>query len=109
MGPGEEMRPLAMASAIALATVCALSVALAQERPGRPGRPGRGREWRFTIKTNQTATSQITADNTCHKRHRFEVDAQNLPSFMHLLGDPHFLVDSHRKHDFPVQLNSQGL
>jgi subtilisin family serine protease len=92
-----------MGCAVAVATVCALSAAFAQEQPGR------GSEWRIRVKINQIATSQITADNTCHKRHRFEVDTQSVPSFMHLLGDSRILVDSHHKHDFPVQFSSQGL
>ncbi len=101
------MRLRAIAWAAVAAAVCSLGItsntAFAQAQPGGVF------EWRFTVKANQTASSQITADNICFKRHRFEVETASLPPFMRLLGDAHASVDSLHKHDFPVEFSSKGL
>jgi len=93
------------------AFVCAawLTVwAVAQVQPA-PASSGNEFEWRFSIKTNQAVSSGITADNTCRRRNRFEIDTQHLPLFMRLLAEPSFSVDPNKKHSVPVKFDSTGL
>ncbi|HEY6968840.1 MAG TPA: S8 family serine peptidase [Candidatus Angelobacter sp.] len=66
-------------------------------------------DWRFSVKPNQVVSSNITAENKCRRRNRFEVDTQHLPSFMRLVGDSGFSVESHKTHSLPVQFDSTGL
>lgn len=66
-------------------------------------------EWRFTIKLNQVASTNITADNICRQRHHFEIDSAHLPAFVHLMNESSADVESHAKHAFPVQFDSSGL
>jgi len=66
-------------------------------------------EWRFSIKQNQTASSNIQARNICRRPHRFEVETQGLPAFMSLQGAPGFLVQPQSQYLLPVQFNSGGL
>lgn len=66
-------------------------------------------EWRFTIKLNQVASSNVTADNICRQRHRFEIDTAHLPAFVHLVNESGADVESHAKHAFPVKFDSSGL
>jgi subtilisin family serine protease len=66
-------------------------------------------EWRFSIQQNQTASSNITAQNTCRQAHHFEIVAQGLPPFLHLQGDSTFLVPPLSQHVVPVQFDSTGL
>jgi hypothetical protein len=80
------------------------------EPPNEPGKPAGGEyEWRFKIKANQTASSNIQALNICKRTHRFEIDTQSLPSFMHLQGPPGFQVEAKSEHLVPVQFDSTGL
>ncbi len=78
-----------------------------QETPGRPA--GGWFEWRFTIKANHRASSNITARNICRKPQRFEIVMQDLPTFMLLQGEPGFLVPPGSQHLVPVQFDSTGL
>src|SRR5215470_17803968 len=85
------------------ALVCAVWLtvwAVAQVQPA-PASSGSEFEWRFSIKPNQVVSSGITADNTCRRRNRFEIDTQHLPSFMRLLAESSFAVDPHKKHAVP--------
>jgi subtilisin family serine protease len=66
-------------------------------------------EWRFTIKANQKAPSNIQARNLCNKTHRFEIATESLPSFMSLQGAPGFQVEAKTEHSVPVQVDSTGL
>lgn len=66
-------------------------------------------EWRFTIKLNQVASSNITADNICHHRHHFEIDSAHLPAFVHLVNESSADVEPHTKRAFPVKFDSSGL
>jgi subtilisin family serine protease len=66
-------------------------------------------EWRFSIKANQTASSNITAHNVCRQPHRFEIVTQELPSFMRLLGAAGFQVQPLGQSMVPVQFDSTGL
>jgi hypothetical protein len=66
-------------------------------------------EWRFSIKQNQTASSNIQARNICRRPHRFEVETEGLPAFMSLQGTPGFLVQPQSQYLLPVQFNSAGL
>src|SRR5215468_3393656 len=66
-------------------------------------------DWRFSIKPNQLVSSNITAENKCRRRNRFEIEVQHLPSFMRLLADSGFSVESHKTHSLPVQFDSTGL
>jgi hypothetical protein len=78
-----------------------------QETPGRPA--GGEFEWRFTIKANHKASSNIEARNICRKPQRFEIVMQDLPTFMLLQGAPDFLVPPLSQHMVPVQFDSTGL
>ncbi len=76
----------------------------------RPSTPPSGQfEWRFSLKQNQVAPSNITAQNICFKRHRFQIDAEDLPPFMRLLGPPTFTVNPHNQYSVPVEFDSTGL
>jgi len=66
-------------------------------------------DWRFTLKADQVASSNITATNECRKRHRFEIDPNGLPAFMHLMGDSTFDVESRAQHTVPVKFDAHGL
>jgi len=66
-------------------------------------------EWRFTIKANQKASSNIQARNLCNKTHRFEITTESLPSFMSLQGAPGFQVEAKTVYSVPVQVDSTGL
>ncbi len=85
----------------------AISPARGQQRSAAPA--GGEFEWRFTMKANQTASSNIAAQNICRGPHRFEIVTQDLPAFMRLLGEPGFLVQPHSEHSVPVQFDSTGL
>ncbi|HMF89054.1 MAG TPA: S8 family serine peptidase [Candidatus Angelobacter sp.] len=65
-------------------------------------------EWRFSIKQNQTASSNITAHNACRQPHRFEIVMQGLPAFMRVQGETAFLVPPLSQHVVPVQFDSTG-
>lgn len=74
----------------------------------RPQRPAGGDfEWRFSLKQNQVAPSNITARNSCFKRHRFQVELQNLP-FMRLLDSPTFSVNPRNQYSLRVEFDSTG-
>src|SRR5215831_8439547 len=66
-------------------------------------------EWRFSIKANQTASSNITARNVCRQPHRFEIVMQELPPFMRVQGETMFSVPPSGQHMVPVQFDSTGL
>jgi subtilisin family serine protease len=66
-------------------------------------------DWRFSVKPNQVVSSNITAENICRHRHRFEIDSRELPPFMRLAGEPGSNVDPHGQHNFPVKFDSTGL
>jgi hypothetical protein len=66
-------------------------------------------EWRFSLRQNRIVSSSITTENVCHARHRFQVDSNNLPSFMRLLDNSSFYVNSQSKHILAVEFNSSGL
>jgi subtilisin family serine protease len=66
-------------------------------------------EWRFSIKQNQIASSNITAQNICRQPHRFEIVMQGLPAFLHLQGESAFPVPPLSQHVVPVQFDSTGL
>jgi len=66
-------------------------------------------EWRFSIKQNQTASSNIQARNICRQPHRFEIETKDLPAFMSLQGGPGFMVQPQSQYLLPVQFNSGGL
>jgi subtilisin family serine protease len=83
------------------------AAASAQVQPG-PNASGEF-DWRFTIKLNQVASSNITAENVCKQRHRFEIDTHELPPFLRLLSEPGADVESHSRHVFPVEFDSNGL
>jgi subtilisin family serine protease len=80
----------------------------AQSQPSSTAQSGEF-DWRFTVKQNQVASSNITADNICRHRHRFEIDSQQLPPFVHLVNESSADVESHSKHVFPVKFDSTGL
>jgi len=82
--------------------------AAAQSQPASSAK-GNEFEWRFSIKPNQVVSSNITAENTCRRRNRFEVDVRQLPPFVHLPGDSSSMIDSHSRHVFPVKFDSTGL
>lgn len=96
---------------IASVLVCILWIAVRASGQGQsaPASSGNEFEWRFSIKANQTVSSNITAENQCKRRNRFEIDAQHLPLFMRLVGDSSFTVESHRTRSVPVQFDSTGL
>jgi subtilisin family serine protease len=79
--------------------------AAAQARPAA----GNEFEWRFSLKANQVAPSNIVTRNICHKRNRFEIDTKQLPPFLRLLGVASFYADAHGEHKLPVQFDSTGL
>ena len=66
-------------------------------------------DWRFTVKADQVTSSNITAENECRKRHRFEIDSNSLPAFMHLMSDITFDVESRAQHTVPVKFDTHGL
>lgn len=66
-------------------------------------------EWRFSIKQNQTASSNIQASNICRQPHRFVIETQGLPAFMSLQGASGFTVPPQSQYLLPVQFNSAGL
>jgi len=66
-------------------------------------------EWRFSLKPNQVAPSNIVTQNICRRRNRFEIDTKHLPPFLRLLGDASFYADGHSEHKLPVQFDSTGL
>jgi subtilisin family serine protease len=85
-------------------------VGLARLHAQIPGQtPGGWFEWRFSMKQNQTASSNITASNACRQPHRFEIVMQGLPPFMRLQGETAFLVPPLSQHVVPVQFDSNGL
>lgn len=94
-----------------IATGCVLMLlapaVFAQPQSG--SQPGGWFEWRFTVKQNQSASSNITAENICRRRHRFEIDSAHLPPFVHLVNESAADVESHSKHIFPVKFDSTGL
>src|SRR5215467_8086630 len=91
--------------------MCSMVVLLYVAGTAAPAQSGPSTEfeWRFSIKSNQTVSSAITAENTCRRRNKFEIDEAHLPPFMRLAGKPGFNVDSQSRHVVPVQFNSQGL
>jgi hypothetical protein len=66
-------------------------------------------EWRFTIKANQKASSNIQTRNVCSRTHRFEIATESVPSFMSLQDAPGFQVEAKSEHLLPVQFDSTGL
>ena len=96
---------------IGCAVVCALLMTIGAAGQAQPSPASAGNEfdWRFSIKSNQAVSSNVTAENKCRRRNRFEIDTQHLPSFMRLLGDSGFSVESHKTHSLPVQFDSTGL
>lgn len=90
--------------------ICLLVPALGLAQEPRPATPAGGEfEWRFKVRPDQVVSSEITAENTCNKRHRFEIVDQGLPAFMRLRGESGADVNSHAKHDFPVAFDASGL
>jgi subtilisin family serine protease len=79
----------------------------AQLEPGR--QPGGWFEWRFTVKQNQVLSSNITAQNICRQRHRFEIDTQELPAFVKLASESSADVEPGSNHNFPVKFDTTGL
>ncbi len=75
---------------------------------GPENRPANELEWRFSLKQNQTAKSNIDVRNICFKRHRFQIELRDLP-FMRLLDSPTFSVDPRNRYALPVEFNSTGL
>jgi hypothetical protein len=65
-------------------------------------------DWIFSVKQDQVAQSDITARNICFKRHRFQVELQNLP-FMKLLGPATFQVNAGSEYKDPVRIDATGL
>ena len=95
---------------IGCAIVCAFLTAVAAAGQAQPAASeGNEFDWRFSIKPNQVVSSNITAENKCRRRNRFEIDTQHLPAFIRLLGDSNFSVESHKTHSLPVQFDSTGL
>lgn len=92
---------------VRLAAVSLLAAAVCAQ--GQSALAGGEFEWRFAIKANQTASSTIAAHNVCRQPHRFEIFAQELPSFMRLQGESGFLVQPSSQHTVPVQFDSTGL
>ena len=92
--------------AVCLAILCAGSPVQAQV----PGVPGVSEfDWRFSIKANSTASSNIEARNICRKPQRFEIVMQGLPAFVHVLGEPGILVPPGAANQVPVKFDSTGL
>ncbi len=90
-----------------LATVC-MGASLAQAQ--LPAVPGVSEfDWRFSIKANSTASSNIEARNICRKPQRFEIVMQGLPSFVRVLGEPGLLVAPGTANQVPVKFDSTGL
>src|SRR5215470_19737235 len=90
---------------IGCAVVCGFLMAAGAAGQAQPA-PASGVnefDWRFSVKPNQVVSSNITAENKCRRRNRFEIDTQHLPSFMRLLADSGSDVESHKTHIFRVQ------
>src|SRR5205085_2404227 len=90
-----------------LARVVWFATAAAAQNQQPLTQPGNQFEWRFSLKPNQIVSSTITTENTCRKRHRFEIVSQ--PPFMSLAGESSFFVKPLSRHIFPVRFDSNGL
>lgn len=83
--------------------------ALAGTIQGSPAPGANEFEWRFSITQGGTASSNITVNNTCSRKHKFEIAADRLPSFLRLLGTSRLEVDARRQAEVPVKFDSNGL
>ncbi len=69
---------------------------------------GRDSDWAFSVLQGRTVSSNITATNSCFKRHRFSIKLENLP-FLRLLESPEFSVDAGKAKVLPVEISAAGL
>lgn len=65
-------------------------------------------EWRFPLKQDTVAPSNIEAENICFKTHTFQVEPETLP-FMRLMGPSSFSVNPGQSHKVPVQFDTRNM
>lgn len=113
MRPRTESRTFTLSgffkACILLTLLSAHSAAQRPELPVSPGQQTSGEfEWRFSVQQGKIAPSNVTAQNLCRSRQRFEVELQNLP-FMSLLGPSGFDVSGGAEHNLPVKFDATNL
>jgi subtilisin family serine protease len=89
--------------------VFVLALPFALPMSAQTGSPPGEFEWRFALRPNQVASSNISSENICRRRHHFSIPTAELPAFVHLDGSSEFDVDSRATHNVPVRFDAAGL